>query len=58
MHFVVGEVLKGARRTFGVAQKGEHVIAKTTGHKSRCALRRYIQTGQLFRENAAPTLGL
>ncbi len=37
---------------------GEREIAKTTGHKSRRVLRRYIRTGQLFRENAASTLGL
>jgi hypothetical protein len=37
---------------------GEREIAKTTGHKSRRVLRRYIRTGQLFRENVASTLGL
>jgi site-specific recombinase XerD len=37
---------------------GERSIAKTTGHRSRRVLRRYIRTGQLFRENAASALGL
>jgi site-specific recombinase XerD len=37
---------------------GERSIAKTTGHKSRRILRRYIRSGQLFRENAASNLGL
>jgi hypothetical protein len=37
---------------------GERLIAKTTGHKSRRVLRRYIRSGQLLCENAAPNLGL
>jgi hypothetical protein len=37
---------------------GERAIAKTTGHRARRVLRRYIRSGQLFRENAAATLGL
>ena len=39
----------------GVAERD---IAKTTGHKSRRILRRYIRTGRLFRENASANLGL
>jgi integrase len=38
--------------------EGERSIAKTTGHKSRRVLRRYIRSGQLFSENAAANLGL
>lgn len=37
---------------------GERSITKTTGHKSRRILRRYIRSGQLFRENASANLGL
>lgn len=36
----------------------ERDIAKTTGHKSRRVLRRYIRTGRLFHENASASLGL
>jgi site-specific recombinase XerD len=36
----------------------ESAIARTTGHRSRRVLRRYIRSGQLFRENAAANLGL
>lgn len=36
----------------------ERAIAKTTRHKSRRVLRRYIRPGELFRENAAASLGL
>jgi len=36
----------------------ERVIAKTTGHKSRRVLRRYIRIGSMYRENAASSLGL
>jgi len=37
---------------------GERQIAKTTRHRSQRVLRRYIRTGQLFRDNASSTLGL
>lgn len=36
----------------------ERAIAKTTRHRSRRVLRRYIRSGELFRENAAASLGL
>ena len=36
----------------------ERAIAKTTRHKSRSVLRRYICPGELFRENASASLGL
>jgi site-specific recombinase XerD len=36
----------------------ERAIAKTTRHRSRRVLRRYIRPGELFRENAAASLGL
>ena len=36
----------------------ERAIAKTTRHRSRRVLRRYIRPGDLFRENAAASLGL
>jgi integrase len=36
----------------------ERAIAKTTRHKSRRDLRRYIRPGELFRENASASLGL
>ena len=36
----------------------ERAIAKTTRDRSRHVLRRYIRPGELFRENAAASLGL
>jgi len=36
----------------------ERVIANTTGHKSMTVLRRYIRSGELFKENAAAAVGL
>jgi len=36
----------------------ERNIARTTRHKSRRVLRRYIRPGELFRENASACLGL
>ena len=36
----------------------ERAIARTTRHRSRRVLRRYIRPGELFRENAAASLGL
>jgi len=36
----------------------ERAIAKTTRHRSRRVLQRYIRPGELFRENAAASLGL
>ena len=36
----------------------ERAIAKTTRHRSRRVLRRYIRPGELFRENASASLGL
>ena len=36
----------------------ERAIAKTTRHKSRRVLRRYIRPGEMFRENASASLGL
>jgi site-specific recombinase XerD len=36
----------------------ERAIAKTTRHRSRRELRRYIRPGELFRENASASLGL
>jgi integrase len=36
----------------------DRAIAKQTGHKSRRVLERYIREGQLFRDNAAGSVGL
>ena len=36
----------------------ERAIARTTRHRSRRVLRRYIRPGEMFRENAAAALGL
>ena len=36
----------------------ERAIARTTGHRSRRVLRRYIRPGEMFRENASAALGL
>ena len=36
----------------------EFVIMKQTGHKSVTTLRRYIRSGEIFRENAAAGLGI
>jgi site-specific recombinase XerD len=36
----------------------ERVIARTTRHRSRRVLRRYIRPGEMFRENASASLGL
>jgi integrase len=36
----------------------EFIIMKQTGHKTVAALRRYIRSGEIFRENAAAGLGI
>jgi integrase len=36
----------------------EFVIMKQTGHKTVTTLRRYIRSGEIFRENAAAGLGI
>jgi site-specific recombinase XerD len=36
----------------------ERAIARTTRHRSRSILRRYIRPGEMFRENASASLGL
>jgi integrase len=36
----------------------EFVIVRQTGHKTIATLRRYIRTGEIFRENAAAGLGI
>ena len=36
----------------------ERVIAQQTGHRSLVVLRRYIRSGELFRQNAAAAVGL
>jgi integrase len=36
----------------------EFVIMRQTGHKTIATLRRYIRTGETFRENAAAGLGI
>jgi hypothetical protein len=36
----------------------EFVIMKQTGHKTVATLRRYIRSGETFRENAAEGLGI
>ncbi len=36
----------------------EFVIMRQTGHKTIATLRRYIRTGEIFRENAAAGLGI
>ena len=41
-----------------VAGVPEHVIMKTTGHKSSAMVRRYIRDANLFRDSAAGREGL
>ena len=36
----------------------EFVIMRQTGHKTVATLRRYIRSGEIFRENAAAGLGI
>ena len=36
----------------------ERAIARTTRHRTRRVLRRYIRPGEMFRENASAALGL
>jgi len=36
----------------------EFVIMRQTGHRTEATLRRYIRTGEIFRENAAARLGI
>ena len=36
----------------------EYVIMRQTGHKTVATLRRYIRSGEIFRENAAAGLGI
>jgi integrase len=36
----------------------EFVIMRQTGHKAIATLRRYIRSGEIFRENAAADLGI
>jgi hypothetical protein len=36
----------------------ERAIARTTRHRSRRVLRRYIRPGEMFRENASASVGL
>jgi hypothetical protein len=36
----------------------EFVIMRQTGHKTIATLRRYIRSGEIFRENAAAGLGI
>ena len=36
----------------------EFVIMRQTGHKTIATLRRYIKSGEIFRENAASDLGI
>jgi len=36
----------------------EFVIMRQTGHKTIESLRRYIRSGEIFRENAAVGLGI
>jgi hypothetical protein len=56
--------IAGRRARAGMATQAalsgssERSIAKTTRHRSRRVLRRYIRPGELFRENAAASLGL
>lgn len=40
------------------AGKAEHVIMRQTGHKSLAVVRRYIRSGDLYRDNAAANIGL
>jgi hypothetical protein len=56
--------IAGRRARAGMATQAalngssERSIAKTTRHRSRRVLRRYIRPGELFRENASASLGL
>ena len=40
------------------AGASERSIMKQTGHKSQAMVRRYIRSGELFKENAAGVVGL
>jgi len=57
---VLNRVLAGAWTRAQAAAAGaiEHPIMNQTGHRSVPMVRKYIRDGQLFRDNAAATVGL
>ena len=48
----------GLATSAAAAGASERAIMATTGHRSVQMVRRYIRSGELFRENAAATVGL
>ena len=48
----------GLATSAAAAGASERSIMATTGHRSVQMVRRYIRTGELFRDNAAATVGI
>ena len=48
----------GLATSAAAAGASERSIMAATGHRSVQMVRRYIRTGELFRENAAATVGI
>jgi hypothetical protein len=48
----------GLATAAAAAGAGDRSIQKRTGHKSRAMLDRYIRSAELFKDNAAGTVGL
>ena len=56
---IVGHSVRAGMATQAALNgSSERAIAKTTRHRSRRVLRRYIRPGEMFRENASASLGL
>ena len=56
---VAGHSLRaGLATSAAAAGASERAIANQTGHRSLAVLRRYIRSGELFRDNAAAAVGL
>ncbi len=56
---IAGHSVRAGMATQAVLNgSSERAIAKTTRHRSRRVLRRYIRPGEMFRENASASLGL
>jgi hypothetical protein len=51
-------ITTGFATTAGRAHVSERMIMKQTGHKSTAMVRKYIQDGALFEDNAAAEIGL
>jgi site-specific recombinase XerD len=57
-HFAGHSLRAGLATSAAAAGKSERAIMNQTGHRSLTTVRRYIREGDLFRENAADTIGL